>query len=128
MMAVLVLLGIIVGIAAPAIFKQMNKGRMKAAGIQIAALEQSLTGFSLDCGFFPDTAQSLVSLIEPPTTGTPCKDYDPDGYLKKKEVPKDPWKHDYVYVSPGEHNTSSYDLSSNGPDKTADTDDDITNW
>ena len=128
MIAVLVLLGIVLGIAAPAIFKQMNKGRIKATAVQIAALEQSLTAFNLDCGFFPDTAQGIVSLVQPPTTGTTCKDYDQDGYLKKKTVPQDPWKQDYVYVSPGENNSTSYDLSSIGPDKTAGTDDDIINW
>ena len=48
MIAVLVLLGIVLGIAAPAVFKQMNKGRVKATGVQIAAFEQAILGGTIE--------------------------------------------------------------------------------
>ena len=35
-------------------------------------------------------------------------------YLKKSAVPKDPWKNDFHYQSPGEH--GEYDLYSYGKD------------
>ena len=47
-------------------------------------------------------------------------------YIKKDA--KDPWDNPYVYKSPGEHNTDSYDLSSKGKDGIEGTEDDITNW
>jgi general secretion pathway protein G len=127
-LAALVILALVLGVAGPAVFKQIQKGRIKTATIQISALEQSMTAFNLDCGFFPDTEPGLNALIEPPSSGKGCKDYDPDGYLKKGKVPQVPWGEDYVYVSPGQNNKSSYDLYSKGPDKAEGTDDDITNW
>jgi general secretion pathway protein G len=41
-----------------------------------------------------------------------------------KEVPKDPWNNEYIYISPGRKNPESYDLYSAGPDRIADTGDD----
>ena len=43
-------------------------------------------------------------------------------------VPKDPWDSDYIYVSPGQHKAHKFDLQSNGPDQSSDTEDDIVNW
>ena len=43
-------------------------------------------------------------------------------------IPDDPWRHPYIYVCPGKHNPSSYDIMSMGPDGREGTDDDITNW
>jgi len=128
MLAVLLLLGVVLGIAGPAIFKQVEKGRIRASQVQIAAFDQSLTAYNLDCGSFPTSVQGLAALLSQPTAGRKCKDYDPDGYVKGKSVPLDQWKQDYIYSSPGQNNPSSYDIFSKGPDKIEGTDDDITNW
>ncbi|MBN8555987.1 MAG: type II secretion system major pseudopilin GspG [Deltaproteobacteria bacterium] len=128
LLAALTILAIVVGIAAPAIFKNIAKGKTEAAKVEIASLEQALNSFNLDCGFFPSTEQGLDALIHPPTVGRPCKNYDAEGYLKKKSIPEDPFKQNYVYVSPGKHNPSSYDLYSIGSDNLDATEDDITNW
>lgn len=128
LLAALTILAIVVGIAAPAIFKMVGKGKIDSTKVQISALEQALNSFNLDCGFFPSTEQGLESLITAPTLGRPCKNFDPDGYLKKKSLPEDPWKKPFIYTSPGQHNASSYDLSSEGPDGLPQTADDINNW
>jgi general secretion pathway protein G len=41
-----------------------------------------------------------------------------------KELPKDPWQKDYIYVCPGVKDPSGYDLYSAGPDRKPDTADD----
>ncbi len=46
----------------------------------------------------------------------------------ERGVPKDPWGNDYIYKSPGDHNTEGYDLHSLGPDGQDGTEDDIDNW
>ena len=127
-LAVLMIIALLVGVAAPAIFSRVRKGRVEATKVQINGLEQSLNSFNLDCGFFPSTEQTLESLITPPTIGRACKNYDPDGYLKKKTLPKDPWSKDFIYVAPGKQNPSSYDLSSSGPDGVEGNEDDIKSW
>jgi general secretion pathway protein G len=128
LLAALTILAIVVGIAAPAVFKQIKKGKIESTKVQIASLEQALNAFNLDCGFFPSTEQGLDALTTQPTIGRACKNYDADGYLKNRGLPKDPWSKDYNYVAPGKHNPSSYDLSSAGPDGIDDNEDDIGNW
>jgi len=41
--------------------------------------------------------------------------YNEGGYLKKKELPKDPWGRDYIYRSPGDHG-NDYEIMSLGAD------------
>lgn len=128
LLAALTILAIVIGIAAPAVFKQIERGRRDSTKVQINGFEQSLNSFNMDCGFFPSTEQGMEALNSAPTVGKPCKNYDPDGYSKKKTLPKDPWGEPYHYESPGKHNPSSYDLFSSGPDHQAGNEDDITNW
>jgi len=47
--------------------------------------------------------------------------------LIRKE-PKDPWRENLIYKCPGEHDKNSADVSSKGPDRKADTADDIHSW
>lgn len=128
LLAVVTLLAIIIGIAVPAVNSRLKQGKIRAAQVEIGGIEQALNAFNLDCNFFPSTEQGLEALISPPTVGKQCKNYDSDGYLKKKVVPTDPWQNPYIYVSPGQHNPSSFDLYSIGPDEQAGTDDDIKSW
>jgi general secretion pathway protein G len=68
----------------------------------------------MDNGTYPSTEQGLQALVEPPTVGQLPRKWKEGGYLQKKQVPKDPWGNDYVYISPGLHD--EYDLSSYGDD------------
>lgn len=128
LLAVLTILAIVVGIAAPAIFEQVKKGKINAAKVQLNGLEQSLNSFNLDCGFFPSTEQGLQSLLTAPGVGRQCKNYDSAGYLKQKSLPLDPWNKEFIYTAPGQNNAGSYDLSSAGPDGVPGNEDDIVNW
>lgn len=128
LIAVLAILVLVVGVTAPLITGQVRRAKVDATKVQINSLEQSLNSFNLDCGYFPTTEQGLDALKSAPTVGRQCKNYDPEGYLKKNQKLSDPFDQPYTYVAPGTHNTSSFDLSSSGPDGTAGNDDDITNW
>jgi general secretion pathway protein G len=71
-------------------------------------------------GFYPTTEQGLQALVTQP-------DIDPRPtrwYQLYKEVPKDPWQSNYVYICPGIKHPESYDLYSAGPDRKPGTDDD----
>jgi general secretion pathway protein G len=71
---------------------------------------------------YPTGEQGLRALVEQPTTGQP----PPRWYQLFRELPKDPWGHDYVYRCPGPTGDyTSYDLFSAGPDGVPDTTDDI---
>jgi general secretion pathway protein G len=125
LLAVLTILALVVGIAGPAIYRQVTQGRMRTTEAQIAAIEKSLNSFYLDCGFFP---RQIEDLIAAPTEGRLCPNFDPDGYFERGSLPVDPWGNSYLYQSPGEVRATSYDLYSAGPDGEPGTEDDITNW
>jgi len=129
LLAVLVILALVVGLAAPQIINQLEGGKVNAAKTGIAGVEQSLQSFYLDCGYFPKSEQGLKALFEQASAGERCaKRYKEGGYLKKREVPKDPWGEEFVYTAPGVQNPSSFDLSSKGRDGEIGTDDDVNNW
>ncbi len=127
-MVVIVILGLLGGIITVSVMKSVDKARIQTAKTQIGALGQALDHFKLDNGFYPSTEQGLEALIQKPSVGRTPKNYQEGGYLKKREIPVDPWGNQYQYLSPGVNNPSSYDLWSLGPDGEDGTGDEITNW
>jgi general secretion pathway protein G len=126
-MLVVVIIGVLVGMVVPNIAGKSEQARKTAAKTDIESnLSNALDLYQLDNGHYPTTEQGLSALVQEPTQApVPTKWNGP--YLKKKKIPKDPWGRDYVYVSPGEHNKESYDLSSLGS-KGVEGQDNVTNW
>ncbi|MFH1261927.1 MAG: type II secretion system major pseudopilin GspG [Pseudomonadota bacterium] len=124
-MAVVFIIGLLVGIVGVGVNSRIKKARIEAMKAQVASLEQAISMFHLECGFYPD---ALESLVKPPAGGRTCKGYPSDGFLRKSEVPSDAWGKPFVYSQPGTHNRDSYDLASAGPDGEEGTADDIGNW
>jgi general secretion pathway protein G len=87
----------------------VGKSEVKATRAQIGALEKALDIYRLDTGHYPPADPGLKALNTKPDTETKW-----NGPYLKKEVPLDPWGHEYLYKSPGEH--GEYDLSSYGKD------------
>jgi general secretion pathway protein G len=86
----------------------------------IQAINTQLRLYESLNGFLPTTEQGLQALVtQPETDPRPAR-----WYQLSKELPKDPWHHDYVYRSPGIKNANSFDLFSAGPDGIPDTVDD----
>ncbi|MDC0976686.1 type II secretion system protein GspG, partial [bacterium] len=80
------------------------------------------TGFRIDTGNYPTTAQGLDALVTEPQGVRGWR----GPYVEK--LPMDPWQQPYEYRFPGTKNKSSFDLFSKGRDQTVGTDDDIGNW
>lgn len=72
-------------------------------------------------GFMPTTEQGLKALVQQPSSEPRPTRW----YQLYKDLPKDPWNNDYVYLNPGRKNPSGYDLYSAGQDRKPDTADDI---
>ncbi len=129
LMVVIVILGLLAGLILPRFIGQSDTAKQQAARTQMALLESALKLYKLDNGSYPTTEQGLKALVEPPTVGNLPKSWRKGGYLEKGKVPKDPWKNEFVYVSPGSH--SDFDITSLGADGEAggeDVDKDINNW
>jgi general secretion pathway protein G len=129
LMVVVVIIAILAGLVIPRFMGETDKAKQAKAKMQIESLESALKMYKLDNGSYPTTEQGLKALVETPTVGNLPKNWRQGGYLEKGKVPKDPWDHEYVYVSPGSH--SDFDLSSLGADGEPggeEFDKDINNW
>ena len=129
LMVVVVIIAILAGLIIPRFMGETDKAKQAKAKMQIESLESALKMYKLDYGSYPTTEQGLKALVETPTVGNLPKNWRQGGYLEKGKVPKDPWDHEYVYVSPGSH--GDFDLSSLGADGEPggeEFDKDINNW
>lgn len=116
-MVVVVIISLVVGVVGVSVFGQLQKAQRKAAYIQIKNLGDALDLYKLSFHNYPSTAEGLNALVSPKGNEKPII----------PQVPKDPWGHDYVYISPGSNSATGYDLMSYGPDGVQGGGDDITN-
>lgn len=110
LLVVMVIIGLLAGFVAPRYFSQIGKSQVKATKAQIDALDKAVEQFRIDVGRLPSNEEGLAVLnVAPPN--------EPNwgGPYLKKDVPKDPWGHPYVYLTPGTHN-NDFDLMSYGKD------------
>ena len=112
-LVVIVVIAILATLVAPNVFQHVGAAKDATAKSQIEMLGAALDAYRLDAGAYPTTQQGLQSLVEVPTVDAPTSWRGP--YLRKA-VPLDPWRRPYVYLSPGEVNTTGYDLLSYGAD------------
>lgn len=125
LLVVIIIIGLLAALVGPKLFGRVGKGKQAAAQAQIELFGAALDNFRLDVGRYPTSEEGLkVLLVNPGAVG------NWDGpYLKKQEVPLDPWGHAYVFKSPGEH--GDYDIVSYGGDGVAGGDgenQDIVSW
>jgi general secretion pathway protein G len=90
----------------------------------IVAIENALDMYKLDNGHYPSEQQGIKALVLKPIILPIPRAYPPSGYIRR--LPQDPWGNDYLMISPGKR--GQIDLYSAGPDRTAETADDIGNW
>ncbi|MGD0584228.1 MAG: type II secretion system major pseudopilin GspG [Oryzomonas sp.] len=113
-MVVIVILALLAALVGPKIMGRTDDAKIQTTKTQIRSMESALKLYKLDNGVYPTTEQGLNSLVTKPTVGVIPKNYKDGGYLESKNVPKDGWGNDFLYVSPGEH--GDYDLYSYGAD------------
>lgn len=122
MLVVLTILALMAAVVAPRVLKSLGGARSDTAAAQIAALSTGIDLYQLETGAVPPNLQALVE--------------KPQGvarwngpYLKKRNIPKDPWGREYRYQAPGKN--GDYDLYTLGADGTpggTNDDRDINNW
>ena len=125
-MVVVIIIGILAAIIMPKFFGRTEEAKVNAVKSQIEIFSTTLDAYQLDNDNYPTTEQGLNALITKPTM-PPIPSSWKGPYLAN-EIPMDPWGNKYVYKCPGDHNPSSYDIYSDGPDGKAGSSDDITNW
>ncbi|MGH7029783.1 MAG: type II secretion system major pseudopilin GspG [Stellaceae bacterium] len=111
LLVVLAILGLLIGLVAPAALRQLGSAKEKIAHQSIERMGSVLDIYKLDVGTYPTTDQGLQALL-----------VRPDGvnnwsgpYLKGESVPQDPWGHPFLYRMPSDRPGHDYDLYSLGP-------------
>ncbi len=106
----------------------LSQGNAAAANNQISTFKQALELYRLNCGTYPTAEQGLAALRTKPTLEPVCEGWR--GPYIDREIPKDPWGHDYKYVVPGPAG-DAYGILSYGADGAEGGDGDnkdITSW
>ena len=102
-MLVIVIIGIIVGIAVPKITGKVGKANDVAAKASLKAIEAAVQSYEMDNLRLPDSLNDLT--VQKNNNGP---------YLKLSEL-KDPWGQPFVFAKPGSHGIG-FDLSCKSPE------------
>jgi general secretion pathway protein G len=111
LLVVLAILGLLIGLVAPAALRQLGSAKEKIAHQSIERLTSVLDIYKLDVGSYPTTEQGLQALLVQPEGVTHWS----GPYLKGEKLPEDPWGHPFLYRMPSERPGHDYDLYSLGP-------------
>lgn len=111
LLVVLAILGLLIGLVAPAALRQLGSAKEKIAHQSIERLAGVLDIYKLDVGTYPTTEQGLLALVERPSGITHWN----GPYLKGDRVPEDPWGRPFIYHNPSQRPGHEYDLYSLGP-------------
>jgi general secretion pathway protein G len=112
LLVVLAILAMLAGLVGPRILNQLGGAKSKTAALQIKDLEQALEMYKLDVGRFPSSDEGLEAVVRQPSRAAGWN----GPYLKKSEIPRDPWGNEYEYSFPGK--SGEFDLISLGADGT----------
>ena len=110
-LVVITIIGLLIGLVAPAALRQLGGARVSVAKQAIERLGTVLDLYSLDMGSYPTTEQGLTALVQKPAGATNWT----GPYLKGGVAPLDPWNHAFAYRRPSERANHDYDLCSSGP-------------
>ena len=112
---VVVIIGILAAVVVPRLSGRVGQSQVSAAKSSIASIGLALDLYETDNGNFPASLQALL------TKGSEQNWRGP--YLKKGEIPIDPWGHEFSYSL----KENGYEIRSGGPNGSMGDGDDITN-
>ena len=111
-LVVIAILGLLIGLVAPAALRQLGGAQASVARQSIQRLGGVLDIYRLDMGGYPTTDQGLQALITRPSGAASWN----GPYLKAEQGPPlDPWNRPYLYRNPATRPGRDYDLCSRGP-------------
>lgn len=125
LLVVLAILGLLAGLVGPQVMKFLGSSKTKTAALQIEDLSATLDLYRLEVGRYPSTSEGLEALVSDPGNAPNWN----GPYLRKAQVPDDPWGNDYQYRSPGQHGPYDiWSLGADGQEGGEGEDRDITSW
>ena len=98
LLVVLVILGLLASVTAPAVARYLSGAKVDAAKLQIQNISTTLDMYRLDTGSYPSPQDGLRALVQRPAAAQRWN----GPYLRKPDMIKDPWGREYQYRTPGE--------------------------
>jgi general secretion pathway protein G len=92
-MAVVLILALLMGIAAKNFIGMTDKARVTTTKATLKELHAAVNMFKLDTGRYPTEEEGLYALIEQPSDVVGWT-----GYLETTDIPRDAWKNELVYL------------------------------
>ena len=111
-LVVVAILGLLIGLVAPAALRQLGGAKVSVARQSIERLVSVLDLYKLDVGTYPSTDQGLAALQQRPAGVSTWN----GPYLRSDTAPADPWNRPYAYRVPSARAGRDLDLCSRGPD------------
>lgn len=106
------ILAILSSIIAVKVIGNVGTASIAKAKTDVQSLSSALNIYKLHNFNYPSTDQGLRALIEKPGGEPEAGNWQEGGYIER--LSKDPWNHDYQYLSPGQH--GEFDIYSLGKD------------
>jgi len=97
LMIVIIILGLLASLIMPNLIGKGEQAKRKLVCIQMKTISESLKMFKMEQGNYPNTEIGIKALISNPDPEK-FTSYPKGGYLDSKTIPKDPWKHPFIYV------------------------------
>ena len=115
LLLVVVIIGILAALVIPKFAGRSEDARKAAAQSDLKTIADLLEMYEGDLGSYPASDVGLDALITSPAgLKDPNKWKGP--YMRKKEMPLDPWGNAYKYTYPGSGGLKTFELLSAGPD------------
>jgi general secretion pathway protein G len=111
LLVVLAIIGLLIGLVAPAALHQLGSAKEKIAHQSIERLAGILDMYKLDVGGYPTSEQGLQALITRPQGAARWS----GPYMKGNKLPDDPWGRPFQYRNPSQRPEHDFDLYSLGP-------------
>jgi len=118
LLVVILILGILAALIVPKFINNTDKARIAKAKADVKTISDSLERFRIDTGRYPTDSEGLQPLIQAPSDVSNWS----GPYIAS--LPADPWGHAYEYHYIDD---KTVEVSSDGPDGSPGTADDITN-
>lgn len=120
------IIALLLGVAINKMGGAFDFGKEVRVKADLQALTTALKMYNAQNGFYPTSEQGLKALVVQPTTDPRPRQWRLA--FENGKLPRDPWDCEYGYACPGKHNPRGFDIYSYGPDRQANTADDIGNW
>ncbi len=110
-MAVVVIIGLLAAMVATNFMGKVGQAKETTTKASLRTLDEAVTSFYMDTSRYPTEEEGLMALVEQPSD---VENYPEGGYLKSRNVPKDAWGNEFVYIRFAEN--SPYEIISYGAD------------